>query len=182
MKLTYNHKIRRASLEDCNGLARVQVDSYRNAYANFFPKAYLDQFTYEEQEQDWRNWLEANTGDVLLVAEGDDQQIIGYVLARTRKDIFPGYDSEIIALHVGQSLQRHGVGKDLLGGVTNTLIDRGCQSLMLWTLKDNTVRKWYESIGGKVIGEKQNQVDGCTIIEVAYGWEDISFLLQALEK
>jgi hypothetical protein len=49
--------IRKATIVDSAGLARVQVDSYRTAYAGIFPPAYLDHFTYEEQEQDYRNLL-----------------------------------------------------------------------------------------------------------------------------
>jgi hypothetical protein len=51
-------------------LARVQVDSYRTAYAGMFPADSLARFTYDEQEQDWRDLLETG-GDVLLVAEDE---------------------------------------------------------------------------------------------------------------
>ena len=40
--------IREATAADSPGLARVQVDSYRTAYAGLFPQAYLDRFSYEE--------------------------------------------------------------------------------------------------------------------------------------
>jgi hypothetical protein len=47
--------IRKAKAKDCACLARVQVDSYRTAYLGIFPQSYLDLFSYEEQEQDWRD-------------------------------------------------------------------------------------------------------------------------------
>ena len=57
--------IRRATIEDSAGLARVQVDSYRAAYAGIFPPSYLAHFTYEEQEQDWHDLFAAEV-DALL--------------------------------------------------------------------------------------------------------------------
>ncbi|MFU8773596.1 MAG: hypothetical protein ACNA8H_14410 [Anaerolineales bacterium] len=50
----------KATIEDSAGLARVQVDSYRTAYAGIFPQAYLAHFTHEEQ--DWRNLLMSEKG------------------------------------------------------------------------------------------------------------------------
>ena len=63
-------KIRPVKLEDSVSLAQVQIESYRTAYAQFFPPAYLARFTYDEQTQDWRDLIAAGK-DILLVAETD---------------------------------------------------------------------------------------------------------------
>ena len=168
------YTIRKAIIQDSREIAEIQVDSYRTAYAAFFPQAYLEHFTYEEQEQDWVDLLTSETDDILLVATSTDKQVIGYVLARARPDIFPGYDSEVIALHVRKSFQRQGIGSALLKEAVEKLKEQGCKSVMLWTLKGNPVRKWYESLQGNIIGEKSYQVDDWTIDEVAYGWEKIT--------
>lgn len=165
------YTIRKATIQDSRAIAEVQVDSYRTAYAAFFPQAYVEHFTYEEQEQDWIDLLTSETDDILLVATSAETQVIGYVLARVKTDIFPGYDSEVIALHVRKSFQRQGIGLALLKEAVEKLEERGCKSVMLWTLKGNPIRKWYESLQGKIIGEKSYQVDDWTIDEVAYGWE-----------
>ena len=88
--------IREAFLQDCHGIAHVQVDSYRTAYAGLFPDTYLAQFTYEEQTQDWREWLVTHADDLLLVAVSPEDQVTGYLLARAQPDIYPGYDAEIL--------------------------------------------------------------------------------------
>ena len=82
--------IRRARMEDCAGLARVQIDSYRAAY-------YLDRFTYEEQEQDWQDLLTAGGDDIMLVAESDAGEIVGYALGRPGEAEIAPYDSELMA-------------------------------------------------------------------------------------
>lgn len=175
-------KIREALLKDCPGLARVQVDSYRTAYAGLFPEPYLAQFSYEEQAQDWRAWLATHPDDLLLVAPLPDDQVIGYLLARAQPDIHPGYDAELLAMHVRLPDQGRGVGKALLRAAVERLEERGCQSVMLWTLKGNPVRQWYERLEGQVLGEKSFQIDDWEIVEIAYGWETISTLLTGNES
>lgn len=169
-------EIRRATLQDCRGIAKVQVDSYRAAYAGLFPQPYLDHFTYDEEEQDWVKLLQSNTSDILVVAATSDGTITGYTLARAQPNIYPGYDSEIVALHVRQTAQRNGVGKALLRGALRDLSERHCQSVMLWTLKGNPTRLWYEHLQGTVLGEKHYQVNDWDIVEIAYGWEPLSAL------
>jgi GrpB-like predicted nucleotidyltransferase (UPF0157 family)/ribosomal protein S18 acetylase RimI-like enzyme len=171
------YEIRQATVEDCPGLAQVQVDSYRTAYAGLFPEPYLARFSYEEQEQDWREWLTTGGEDSLLVAVSNEGRVLGYVLARADRDLLPGYDAEIVALHVRESLQRKGIGKALLGRAVEELETRGCGSVMLWTLKGNRVRRWYRRLGGKVVGEKSVRVEDWDIVEIAYGWEKLSALL-----
>ena len=119
-----------------------------------FPEPYLARFTYEEQAQDWQTWLATNREDVLLAAESMDNQVIGYVLAQARPDIHPGYDVEILALHVQQAAHGRGIGKALLRAALTELEGRGCQSVMLWTLNGNLVRQWYDRLEGKIIGER----------------------------
>ena len=170
------YKIRKAALEDSRGIAEVQVDSYRTAYAAFFPKAYIDHFTYDEQEQDWIDLFKEETDDILLVALSTEGQVIGYTFARADAEIHPGYDLEVLALHVRKAYQRNGIGKGLLHKAVEELEQRGSKSVMLWTLKGNPIRKWYESLQGRLISEKSYQVDDWTIDEVAYGWEKISTL------
>jgi ribosomal protein S18 acetylase RimI-like enzyme len=169
-------QIRAATLEDAVGLARVQVDSYRNAYARFFPPSYFAQMTYEEQTGDWQELFRAGMEDILLVAEAGDKRIIGYVLASTKPEVYPGYDSEIVALHVRQEEQRKGVGAALLRAAVEQVQTRNARSVMLTTLKGNPIRAWYERLGGALLGEKTNSVDDWEIVSVIYGWPDISTL------
>lgn len=168
--------IRPALPSDCPAIAKVQVDSYRSVYRGIFPDSYLSRFSYEDQTQDWHEWIAFHREDILLVAESPAAQVVGYVLARAQSDIHPGYDSEVLALHVLKSHQRQGTGRLLLKKAVELLQQRGCKSVMLWTLKANPIRRWYRSLGGKHIAEKRYQVEDREIEEIAFGWEDIGRL------
>jgi len=168
-------RIRKATIEDSAGIAGVQVDSYRTAYAGIFPQAYLDQFTYQEQEQDWRDWISSRPEDLLYVAELETGQIVAYVLARPGLCDVPPYDSELVALHVRSIYQRQGVGRRLLAAVAERLAQLGSRSMMLWVLEENRARGFYERLGGRLLDAKQ--MSGGQP-EVAYGWLAIEALCE----
>jgi GNAT superfamily N-acetyltransferase len=166
-------EIRRARVDDSAGLARVQVDSYRTAYAGIFPQAYLDRFTYQEQEQDWRDLLSSEGEDELYVAETDAGEIVGYALGRPGFSEVPPYDSELIAFHVQRSHQKQGVGRQLLSVLAGQLWHRGCKSLMLWVLEENPSRAFYEEMGGQLLSARKASQ---AAVEVAYGWASLEGL------
>lgn len=168
--------VRNAAIEDAESLAQVQVDSYRSAYAGMLPDDYLAQFSYDEQEQDWRELLSSGELDVLLVAEDEAGEVAGYALGE-RLDGQP-YDCELVALHVRQADQGRGLGRALIAAVAGHFRQQGCRSLVLWVLEANQyARSLYERLGGQADGQRQLELDETTALkEVAYVWPDIKVL------
>lgn len=172
-------KIRPATHDDSPGLARIQVDSYRTAYAGILPDDYLAQFSYEEQEQDWRDLQMAEPEAMLLVAE-EHAGIAGYALGARLED--GPYDCELVALHVRRDLQGQGIGRSLIAAVARHYAAQGCRSLVLWTLEANRpARELYERLGGQLVDQRQFELDETTAqTEVAYAWSLITDLLNQL--
>jgi GNAT superfamily N-acetyltransferase len=174
-------EIRKAREQDSAGVARVQVDSYRTAYVDILPRSYLEHFTYEEQEQDWRDLLSAELDGVLYVATTNKDEIAGYALGQPNPGEIPPYECELVAMHVRHEYQRRGVGCRLFAAVSGELDEQGCNSLFLWTLAHNPARSFYEKRGGLLVGEKpwqNNEYFGTNLYKVAYGWLDIQSLLK----
>lgn len=172
-------EIREARIEDSPALARIQVDSYRTAYAGILPDEYLAHFTYEEQEGDWRDLLGAGTNGIVLVAEVLGGEVGGYALGRPGPSDIGAYDSELVALHVRRQHQRQGIGRALVAAMAGWLRAGGCRSLMLWVLEGNApAQRFYERLGGHLIGERIIDLGegDITPTEVAYGWPDIGDL------
>jgi GNAT superfamily N-acetyltransferase len=173
-------RIRLARVEDCAGLAHIQVDSYRSAYAGLLPAPYLAHFSYEEQEQDWRDLLSAPTGDLVLVAETETGELAGYALGRPEAER-TDYDGELAALHVRRNWQRRGIGRRLMVTMAGQLHGQGCTSLMLWVMAGSPARGFYEKLGGQPAGQKCWRIDefDLDVVEVAYGWREIEVLESA---
>lgn len=171
----FHYTVRLATIDDSPALARIQVNSYRTAYAGIMPQDYLDQFSYEEQEQDWQDLLSGPMSDILLVLERSDGEIAGYALGRPHQTDLPGYDCELVALHVRQSEQGQGAGRQLVVAMARQFQDLGFQAMMLWVLAANgKAQAFYEQLGGQRLEAIQTTSTGA--IEVAHGWPDISRL------
>lgn len=168
--------VRAATRDDAQAIAQVQVDSYLSAYKNLLPGEYLANFTYEEQVNDWLSWQKEHPQDILLAAEVDDL-VIGYALSREVPEK-PEW-GEVAALHVSPLLNRKGAGKALFMESARKLHERGCRSLLIWTLEGNPSRGFYEHLGGVLNGTKHWIIEELDFdkIEVCYSWKDINSLL-----
>lgn len=72
------------------------------------------------------------------------------------------------------SARRHnekGLGALLVRQFVDELDARGLASMAVWVLALNPARRFYERLGGQVIGQKQIEQEGQPYIEVAYGWQ-----------
>ena len=54
---------------------------------------------------------------------------------------------------------------------------REFNSMLVWVLKDNPCRAFYERLGGAPAGEKEIEIGGKKLVEVAYGWSDLDALM-----
>ncbi|MHB8133665.1 MAG: GNAT family N-acetyltransferase [Anaerolineaceae bacterium] len=172
-------RIRNAVWSDCANLAKVQVDNYRLNYTGLLPQSYLDQFSYEEQEQDWKDWMTTHSEDILVVAEKNDGELVGYAQGKSGLTSIPPYDSELTALHVSPTWQMLGIGRQLMQAVASRFVQMGCLSMMLWVMDKNKARLFYERLGGQIIGKQilRPGKEDIQFVEIAYGWPDINKLV-----
>jgi L-amino acid N-acyltransferase YncA len=68
-------KIRAADLSDAEGIAKVHVDSWRNAYKNIIPEEFLENLSYQSREELWIDIIPKGS---VFVAETDEGQIVGF--------------------------------------------------------------------------------------------------------
>lgn len=171
-------KIRPAEYADSPQLAKIQIESYRSAYAGILPAAYLEHFTDEEQTQDWRDLLASQQEFLLFVAEDENDQIIGYALGHCGNTDLAPYESELDALHVRRDQQRQGTGRALISAMAHALHEAGAASMMLWVLVQNPARALYERLCGQPLGRRSITLGEGDVMaeEVAYGWLEIEQL------
>lgn len=168
--------IRPAVPADASALARLQVESYRRSYRGLLPDAFLQRFTEEEQQEDWRAMLPSGAGETVLLATSGTGEVLGYAVARLPRPMTPGGEGEVVALHVRFDSQGVGVGKALLEAARAWLAGEGCRSMMVWVLDGNPATAFYEHMGGApagrrviVLGEGEVRAE-----EVALRWASIA--------
>lgn len=163
-------RVRLAAGADAGSIARLQLASWRSAYAGFLPADYLAQFSDEGRAEDWRQLL--SRGDhTVFVAESGDREIVGFGCARPDVDLEAPAPVFIPSLHVLPSHRRQGIGQALLAAISEHYRRLDAPGLYLWVLKHNLpARRFYEAMGGELCGEGRHDLGGAMADEVAYRW------------
>lgn len=156
------YKIREAFQNDCAGIGKVYCESWKIAYPNLLPQAYLDSLTVEVCTPD-----KISENDVVLVGHEGVLGICHISEARNRDEKEWG---EVAAIYLLPEIWGSGQGSELLGYSLGKLKKRGFQNICLWVLKDNIrARKFYEKNGFLISGNKREiEIAGCKVSEVEY--------------
>ncbi|MBL8697330.1 MAG: GNAT family N-acetyltransferase [Alphaproteobacteria bacterium] len=177
-------RIDRAAESDSNAIARVYVEAWRHAYAGILPDAALLQMSAERGAAEW-SWIVRHRADVQPVfvarAGGDVLGMTSIGLSRGRDRPAGGSFEpstleapvgEIYTLYVAPDAQDRGIGRRLLAAGLAELAQRRCTRSMLWVLRDNPARFFYERTGGQRIAERIEMLWGRPVGQLAYGWND----------
>ena len=170
--------IREAGPSDAGAIARVHVDTWRTAYAGILPAEFLAGLSYGNSELNWSQALTANRpATCMVVAETAEGKIVGFAFGAPEHEGHPLYQGELFAIYVLQEHQRKGVGRCLFLAMVRHFTGAGMNSMLLWAFKENRpARRFYALLGGELIAEKTIAIGGTDLIEVAYGWRDLSDL------
>jgi ribosomal protein S18 acetylase RimI-like enzyme len=108
------------------------------------------------------------------------RRIVGFGACGRQRDerlAASGYGGEIGALYILRAHQHRGIGRALMAALARALAELGHDAASLWVLRENApARAFYEALGGEIVGEKSDASPGGTLVELAYGWRDLSRL------
>ena len=82
-------------------------------------------------------------------------------------------DGELYAIYLLKSAQGQRIGRMLFAETLRGLLELGSSSMLVWVLKDNPTRGFYEHLGGVYLREKQIEIGGKELMEIAYGWREL---------
>lgn len=170
--------IREAIYKDVSEIARVHVDTSQATYRGIFPDEILRNLSYEKREKSWHQVFNssAKDGNFTYVAEDRTGQIVGFANGGIERAGIPGYQGELNAIYILENYQQRGVGRELVRVVAERLSQMKLNSMLVWVLEDNSASRFYEKLGGKQVTRKEIERGGTKLIEIAYGWTDISIL------
>jgi ribosomal protein S18 acetylase RimI-like enzyme len=166
-------------------LGALHVASWRETYAGILPDDMLAGMSVDARAAMWSGILgdpEAHAGTAVYVAE-DQQGLVGFGSCGRQRDealAKAGFSGEIGAIYVLRSHQHLGIGRSLMRLLAQALLDADFRAATLWVLRENLVaRSFYDRLGGTVVGEKKEEVTpDLALVEVAYGWRDLSVLVR----
>jgi len=170
--------LRPALPADAGGLARVGVESWRTTYKGIMFDEFLAELSVETRAQGWLGRLAAPDPQSFAFLLETNREVIGFSSGGVEREGDPVYRGEIYALYLLQKYQHQGLGRRLVEASVRSLLENGIASMLIWVLRDNPSRRFYEALGGKYLRERTIDIQGQKLPEVAYGWDNLQAFLK----
>lgn len=168
--------IRAARPGDARRIARLDVETWRAAYAGILATPFLVGLSAQRREVGWAAVIEREPRDVRVAVDADGE-IVGFGSCGRNRDT-AGHTGEVFTLYVAPDWQNRGIGRALLLGLFERLVAQGCGSAIIWVLRDNPGRFFYRHLGGREIRHKHFVVGGKGIEAAGYAWPDLPRYLE----
>jgi ribosomal protein S18 acetylase RimI-like enzyme len=150
--------VRAARVSDAEGLARVQVASWRSAFDGLVPDAVIAELTSEEAVGQFaEQWQESISSPPtsrhrihVAVEKPGAPEILGFAAAgpATDEDLWPATDGELYELHVAPSVVGEGHDERLLHAVADTFAEDGFSTGYTWALAGDEARVGFLEAAG----------------------------------
>jgi ribosomal protein S18 acetylase RimI-like enzyme len=180
--------IRAAQEADAPAMGRLMVETYLSAHRDQMPAEpwakRAAEWTPEVSAQAWAGTLReiaagGRVHECIYVAEGEGGDLIGLAMGGPANAEDPRQTGAVYALYVRVSHQGRGVGRRLVQTVAADLARHGVTALQIGCLAANgPARRFYEGLGGRLVGERLFDEEGVMLPEVVYEWADITTLAQ----
>jgi len=169
--------VRAAAPADAPAIGRIHVESWRETYRGLLSENLLNSVSAVVRAAMWRGALEHERPILLFVAQAPSGKLVGFAGGGSSRTPSLSHDAEVYAMYVLRAAQKRGCGRRLMAALADGLHARGFKSLCLWVLEENAnARRFYERLGGTVVGGKTEVDGGYEFKEVAYGWDDLGLI------
>ena len=172
--------IRAARPTDAGAIARIDVETWRTTYAGVLSSSYLVGLSQRRRAIGWTNVILREPRDVRVAAD-ETGMVVGFgSCGPSRGD--RRFTGEVFTLYVAPDWQNQGIGRRLLITLFQRLVFTGRHSAIIWVLRENPGRFFYQRLGGKEVSRKMLEVGGTPIAATAYGWSDLPSFLEAVSS
>jgi ribosomal protein S18 acetylase RimI-like enzyme len=179
--------IRRARPSDAAAIGAVHVSTWRSAYAGVLPDEYLAHLSPLRHAAGYEQAItDRHHGHAVFVAvasgadapAGEAGAVVGFVSGgRARRNWLA--QGEVETLYLLDDYRDRGIGRRLMRAMAAHLAVVGCRSVMLWVLKDNPTRWFYQRLGGRPAAQEMIRFAGQAMEQLAFVWDPIETLLSA---
>jgi ribosomal protein S18 acetylase RimI-like enzyme len=172
--------IRAARPTDAGQIARLDVETWRTTYAGILTAPFLVGLSARRREVGWASVIEREPRDV-CVAVDSDGAILGFGSCGRNRDNRE-FAGEVFTLYVAPDWQNQGIGRRLLIALFERLVAQGCRSAIIWVLRENPARFFYQRLSGRVVRHRNFVVGGQRIEAAGYAWRDLPRFLETAAR
>ncbi len=165
-------ELRQARPDDAQAIACIEVETWHTTYAGMLADRALLAMSPHRQAHMWSAALRLSPGDI-WVAEDQQDGLLGFGYCGPQRDRSLPFDGEIYMLYVLPDAQGMGIGRALLQRLFARLAECRLRSALIWVLRVNPSRFFYERLGGKLACQRQIPFGGEAVPALGYGWVDL---------
>ena len=160
--------IRNIKKEDIPQVVDVLISAWQTAYKGIIDDEYIYSMSREEFIER-RNKDYNQNGFIVVESNNEILAFARYVDNNSfSPEEFP-IDCEITALYTKPDLKGKGLGTKMFNYILNEFKKLNKSKMIIWCLKENyPSRKFYEKMGGIIIGEKTINIRNKDYIEVGF--------------
>jgi ribosomal protein S18 acetylase RimI-like enzyme len=166
--------IRPTQNADAYSMSRIYVQTWQYTYLGVIPYEYLSTMSVAQHQRAFLNELKSKQVSSFVAEESN--RVVGFITGGHERKGDGIYSGEIYTLYVLKNYQRRGIGAKLVSALTARFNQFGIYSMLVWVLKENPYRRFYEKINGIYIQTHHMPVAGEMLDVAAYGWLDTSLI------
>jgi len=171
--------VRQACPRDAEAIARIEIETWRSSYAGMLPDRLLLDLSLARNTRSWTRCLRAVPEDVFVAEEAGT--LIGFGNCGRRRSGDGEFSGEIYTLYVAPEFQGQGAGRALMRALFTRLARCGHRGALLWVIRANPSRFFYERLGAKLLMHRLIPIGGTEVEALAYGWPDLEAVLARLQ-
>jgi len=168
--------IRLACLEDAAGIARVETETWRDAYPTLLPDGFLVETLGKRAR--WPGRLRGKVRSV-LVAETKPVGIVAYATWGRAVHASIAGAGQLYELYVDADFREQGLGRNLCREVAKKAVSSGWPALCVEVLDGNPSRFFYEALSARLIARSHHEFAGRRLPSLIYSWDDLTQLANA---
>ncbi len=127
------------------------------------------------QATSWAGFIRHRPEDIWVALERHG--LLGFGNCGPQRDRSIDFGGEVYTLYIAPDEQGRGLGQALLIALFRRLLRCGHESALVWVVRDNPSRFFYERLGGRLVLHRRIPLGGQPVEAIAYGWRDLSAAL-----
>ncbi len=167
----------RPRFDEAEAMAAFHVQCWREAYVGIVPDELMGTFALQTRLPMWQAVI--LNAERFVMAAYDDGKAVGFVIvgATDEKNI-ENQDGHLWAIYIAESQHRRGIGRTLIAHAAAHWMAQGGTSMTVGVLAENfKARKFYESLGARLVKLTTYNWDGHDLPDAIYVFESLPSLI-----
>jgi len=168
------YNIREATFKDAEWIAKVHIQSWREAYAWIISEEYLANMSLDKRIETWQEVLSKKkemSWD--FVVETKEKEIVGFLSWWKARTEIENYKWELYAIYTLNVHQWNNLGYLLTRKLCTILKENGVFNMLVLVLENNKAKDFYIKYGAKFLKKIDEKVWTQDVVEEYYWWKNL---------